>query len=317
MQGFAVLRGHGGPVDSIEGCGTTLVTCSAADGTVRLWDARTHRSHRCFARVAGANHATLAGEKVLVATARGELLCVDGRATDRVVTVAADATLWRTQLSKEVLNQTAVCAEQAVVVACDDDGAVHTVRLDSGAHQTLEPRHTSLCTGLALRSGCREAVSVGTDCVLKQWSLATGKLVTKSSAVAPEASTSSNGPQLCNPPHLLSVACDPRRGAVAAVACGDGRVLLWDCTKHKFIRSLSGGHSYSVSHVSWPSESLLLSAGNDCAALLWSVDPRKPKSGPAAPVRRIALSGKPNWAASDAGHAYFAIGDAVQIHSLT
>ncbi len=310
------MRGHAGAVDSVECCGGLLVTSCAADRTVRLWDQRTNKVARCFAKIEGANHATLAGDKVLVATGSGELLCLDARSSSQIVATAAAAALWRSQLGSEVLNQVAVCAEHDLAVVCDDEGAVHVVKMDNGSHQALEPRHTSLCTSVALRAGSREAVSVGTDCVLKQWLLAGagGKLITKSNTVAPEAST---GPQLCNPPHLLSVACDPRRGAVAAVASGDGRVLLWDCAKHKFIRTLSGGHSYSVSHVSWPTEGLLLSVGNDCAALIWSVDPRKPKGASSEPVRRIALSGKPNWTASSAEAAYFAIGDIVQVHSFT
>jgi WD40 repeat protein len=291
-----------------------VVTSCSADKTVRLWDLRTNKVSRCFAQVEGANHATLAGDKVLVATCHGELLYLDARSSSQLVTPGA--VVWRAQLGKEVLNQVAVSVEQDVAVVCDDDGAVHTVVLASGSHHTLEPRHTSLCTSVAVRAASREAVSVGTDCVLKQWSLQSGKLVVKSSVVTPEPSTSSGGPKLCNPPHLLSVACDPRRGSVAAVASGDGRVLIWDCSKHKFIRSLSGGHSYSVSHVSWPTESTILSAGNDCAALLWSVDPRKPKSAPQEPVHRIALSGKPNWTASSADAAYFAIGNTVQVHGL-
>jgi WD40 repeat protein len=310
------LRGHVGAVDSVECCGTVVVTSCGADRTVRLWDQRTNKTSRCYAQVDGANHATLAGEKVLVATCQGELMCLDARSSSQLVTPVAAAVVWRAQFGKEVLNQVAVSAEQDVAVVCDDDGAVHTVALASGSHNTLEPRHTSLCTSVAVRASSREAVSVGTDCVLKQWSLQSGKLVVKSFMVTPEPSTSSGGPKLCNPPHLLSVACDPRRGSVAAVASGDGRVLIWDCAKHKFIRSLSGGHSYSVSHVSWPTESMILSAGNDCAALLWSVDPRKPKSAPQEPVRRIALSGKPNWTASSAEAAYFAIGNTVQVYGL-
>jgi WD40 repeat protein len=316
MQGFAVMRGHAGPVDSVECCGAFVVTSCSADKTVRMWDQRTNKTARCFAGIEGVNHAMLTDEKMLVATCTGELLCLDARWSGQIVAPAAATVVWRAQLGKEVLNQVAVCAEQNVALVCDDDGVVHTVTLDIGSRLALEPRHTSLCTSVALRASYREAVSVGTDCVLKQWSLALGKLLTKSSTVMPEAASSSAEPQLCNPPHLLSVACDPRRGAVAAAASGDGRVLIWDCAKHKFVRTLTGGHTYSVSHVSWPTESTILSAGNDCAALIWSIDPRKPKSAPSEPVRRISLCGKPNWTASDAEAAYFAIDDVVQIHML-
>ncbi len=320
-MGDSVLLGHSGPIDSVECIGeSTVVTCSSRDKTVRLWDVRgsTKRAVRCFAGVeGGANHATGAGEAVLVACSSGELLSLDTRVTGEVVTRASKATLWRQQISDEVLNQSAVCAQEGVAVVCDDNGVLHRVVCSTGA-VAFDQKHTSLCTSVALRSSCREAVSVGTDCVLKQWNIASNppKLL-KSHAVVPEPSSSS-GLQLCNPPHLLSVACDPRRGALAAAACGDGRVLLWDCAKHKFIRSLSGGHSYSVSHVSWPTDELLMSAGNDGFACVWSVDPRKPKNSPKVPVRKLALEGKPNWAASSSAALYFAIGDRVVVlHNWT
>jgi WD40 repeat protein len=157
-----------------------------------------------------------------------------------------------------------------------------------------------------------------------------GKLL-KSHNVVPEQQNET----LANPPHLLCVSVDPRN-RIGAVACGDGRILLWDCVKRKMLPPIKGFHSYSASHVvkksskaclvslflmfffkSWPSADLLLSCGNDMKAAIWQIDVRKPKSSNLkSPKASFELKGKPNWACSSRTDAFFAIADTILQLSL-
>jgi WD40 repeat protein len=256
---------------------------------------------RCWKDVSDCNHCVLASDTLLlVASSTGVLHGVDTRKGGVVTSVDC---LFSDQLSTEVLNQVLIVGENAFV--CDDNGCVIKIAQFRGLERTKSvfgERHSSLCTSIAAARS--ELLSVGTDCVLKHWS-ANDKLLKSQTITIEQQSDSAT---LANPPHLLCVAADTR-GRTAAIASGDGRVLLWDCVKRKLLPSIKF-HTYSTSHVSWPTNELLLSCGNDMRAAIWQIDSRKPKSSNLKnPKLTFDLKGKPNWSCSSQTDAFFAIGE--------
>jgi WD40 repeat protein len=296
MEGSVFLKGHTSDIDSCEfgSSPSSAVTCSSEDQTVRLWDVEKQSCTQCFVKVP-ATHAVVReeGRVLYVGTSEGRVLKLDSRIEgNRMVSPAGGkACVWETQVGNEVINQ--VDVEAGLVFSCDDDGAVFCQKEKDGVALTqkfgMRSKHNGLCTGLSVRRGKRELVSVGTDCSLKQWSFE-GKLL-KSFTVSLEDTSESL--QLCNPPQLLSVSCDAK-GRIAAGAAGDGRILIWDLEKKKSVRFLNG-HSYSVSNVCFGRD-YLLSVGNDKKMLLWKLDSRKPKSAEKDPVKSVELDYKPNFA---------------------
>lgn len=323
------MKGHKGSIDSVEVFGCFLVTCSSADKTVRLWDVRCgNRAVRCFAGLDEGNFATLINDQTLLVLNGGAMTALDMR-QGAIVTSAESCTMFREELSNEVLNQV-VMASQDTAFVCDDNGCVIKVGNVTGKRTktVFAERHSSLCTSIALAKD--ELLSVGTDCAVKQWNMASGKLLKSQMIMVDQQGDAAT---IANPPHLLSVAV---KAKVAAIACGDGRILLWDCAKRKLLPSIKDFHTYSASHVvcaccvvsvffflsecldqSWPTSDLLLSCGNDMKGALWRVDTRKPKSSDLkVPVASFELTGKPNWACSTPASAFFAIGDTVHAHEI-
>ena len=313
-----MLKGHSNAVDSCEFCSgdeTVLVSTSSGDETARLWDLRIQRAVRCLSNAREINHAAVSGDKLTFGTNDGRIGCFDLR-TGSVVTVLSETTrLWSTRVSGEVVNKV-VMGPSSSVYACDDDGSVFRLNVNNGKMVMSKRLHASLCTGISLRGGevGKEVVSVGTDCCLKQW-MGSDARILKSVTARVDEESQNDGVKMCNPPHLLSVDCDPK-GRVAAAAMGDGRVLLWDLEKKKMAGFLRG-HNYSVSCVAWAQSNVLASVGNDKQALIWRVDPRKPKEATGQPPQAvIPLPAKPNWACARNELLALACGNEILIHQL-
>ena len=310
-----MLKGHTGSLESCEFCvgaeAVQVVTCSSEDATVRLWDLRARRAVRCFTDATHASHAVWEANSIVLGGADGRVSLLDARAGS---VVGPAPQLWGCKVGDEVVNQVHVAGE--LVYSCADDGRVVCVGLKSGKKRADAaagpPAHESLCTGVASRPESKnEFVSVGTDCRLKQWSRTDkSRQLLKSCHFSP-AAEEGGSMQLCNPPHLLSVACDPR-GRVAAVAVGDGRVLLWELEKKKVAATLRR-HTYSVAMVRWAAPQLLVSFGNDRRALLWRVEPRKAKATAGEPCAEMALESKPDWAAARSDLMLVAAGKVVHL----
>ena len=100
---------------------------------------------------------------------------------------------------------------------------------------------------------------------------------------------------------------------LGAAACGDGSIVLLaldapaagKAAASWALSRAAGGHTASASHVAFPAFAdgapLLLSAGNDGAALLWDWGAYVAGDAPAPTVAARTLHGtKVNWAASAA-----------------
>lgn len=300
-------------MEHAQGNEELVVTTSAADGTVRLWDRRAARVQWCAARVAGVTHACMREHFVAACTDGGEVLWLDvRRAAESLVVDCASAVVWRVHGGRDEVNQVALSVDDggAVVVACDDAGAVHAFQtLDGVARPTPGTVHDS---GLAVSVACRagsQAVSVGTDCALRLWSHGPDARLIKSCVVEVASSASSaSASTLCNPPHMLHVSVHSN-GRHTASALGDGRCLLYDCKERKVAAYVVHG-TYSVSHASFPRPNRLLTAGNDARAVLWEFEPRKCKETRSCHEWRLA--GKPNWTSVATSHILFALDDVVR-----
>jgi WD40 repeat protein len=312
------IKGHKGDIASVEHArhehGNVAVTCSGEDGTCRSWDLRVSNNKGaswCLTKLAGITHALPVSQDALYACdEKGRVLRLDTRRVASIVNDAATTQLWcangSSPESAEVMNQVDVSSDGATVVSCDDNGCVFAFEASTGAiiGHPKGPIHSSLATSVAVRSGTSEVVTGGTDCAVRLWRYGPQSGTLKS-CVVETPSQQVDTSTMCNPPHVHHVCCHPT-GRIAAAALGDGRCLLYDLKERKVGAYLSGVHSYSLAHSSFPTQSTLITAGNDRLCALWSITPRKCKTSTVM-HRWPLLDGKPNWASSNERHMLVAM----------
>lgn len=311
-EGRTLFRGHKGDIESVEFCGESgnlALSASGADGSCRIWDLRLGRTVQCLGKLGKLTHAIWRGEDAIYTCEEtGVVSRLDTRGT-AVVKKGVDCVLWSVSVGNEVVNQLDMSANGTTLLACDDGGSVHALESATGRSLVSKVLLTSLVTSISCRPNSTEVVAVGTDCAVRVWSYQGGAAATppKAFVVTADAGDGSSSTQMLNPPHVHHVKCHPK-GRYAAAALGDGRCLLFDLNTRKPLDYLSGAHTYSLSHVSFPTERLLVTAGNDKLCVVWSVDARKCKG--AAARHKWKLPEKPNWTATHStGSVLFAMGE--------
>ncbi|KAI9034682.1 wd40 repeat-containing protein [Hyaloraphidium curvatum] len=307
--------------------GPRWLASGSEDGTVRVWDASTGRTTRCYACFGGEPVSAVAfgdGSRLFAAAGR-DAFELDLRAPG-VVLREPKARLER--LASDEINQLAVqrhprTGAPQYLAAADDSGKV-TV-LDASVsppkqYKTLSRRgrDQAMCTCAAFRPR-------------GQWDLACGYLVqgelglwdfgrARCRTVDAGAAVRSGNPledqgdgtglpnQMFNPPYLHGLAFDASgRCLAAALGSGDAVVYEWARAEEGPLAVLRGGHASSLAGVCFLDREggtegglFLATAGNDRVVNLWECSTTVEGGGLASRVvRKIhGLPGKPNWIAS-------------------
>ena len=272
------------PIDDGEGAsaiarrarGGREATCASDRGTIAHFDVRS-------ARVAFAVRASTSRETNAVCW-RDEhtvLYAADDvvvEADARKASTNGDEESWvsrRFRGAADVVNGVDVDDANGLLAACDDHGEVRVYELASGALARVMRGHEGCVTSVAFRSkrGTSECVSSSTDCRAMKWDVKTKPVparewdarIVKSveeydreraRQVSGETETvmDDGGRRSLNPPMLHSVAVyrgaqsdanAPGARRVAASACGDGSVLVFDVDQRPL--GTKGGASSSSS----------------------------------------------------------------------
>lgn len=295
LEPLGQLVGHKAPVGSLSVAADGVTALSSSeDGTIRLWDLRTHRSVRAV-RVAEALGERLGVESALgccafvdpgeptwalVAAAGPRLLIFDLRASTQVIVAgpaAASASLI------DDINDFAVTV--GLLAAPLDTGEIALLSLPElrlvrmlGAGGSGHGNIVGCCR---FRAGGSELFTGGFDKQLAFWDPRNGKLRQKldaSDLLPPEEPGGDAAAPTLNPPFVLSLAVGP--GEELGVGLGDGSVLA--LAAGRLPKSglpapwaVVRAHAHAADCVAWLGGSpkpLLCSAGRDRALRLWAPD---------------------------------------------
>jgi WD40 repeat protein/transcriptional regulator with XRE-family HTH domain len=255
--GMAVLTSHGGAVDSLAFShdGTTLATGNA-DGTVRLWDAATHRQITTLTR-------SLGQVTSLGSSRYGTILAVGG----------ADGTvqLWDTATRRPIPGPPASRDGSVFGVAFNLDGTILATGYADGT-VSLWSLASGLCTSgpvigsdpgrvratsVALSPNGATLAAGNADGTIRLWDTATGRQI---------------GRPLTGPADPVTSVTFSPDGTTLASASPDHTVRLWDLATSRPIGAPLTGHTGQVTTVAFSPDGKTLAAGSaDHTVRLWDV----------------------------------------------
>jgi WD40 repeat protein len=274
--GMAVLTSHGGAVTSVAFSqdGTILATGNA-DGTVRLWNAATHRPIAILTGHTGA--------VTSVAFSQDGTTLATGNADGTVrLWNAATHRLIRTLTSRDGrVNSVAFSPDGTTLATGNADG---TIRLwDAATRRPVSgppTSHGGPVFGVAFGPGGTTLASGNDNGTVSLWSLVNGSCT--------------GGPLISDPKRATSIALSPD-GTTLAAGNADGTIRLWDtATGSPASRPLTGPAGPVTSIAFSPDSTTLASANPDHTVRLWDLATSRPVGAPltghTGPVTSVAFS---------------------------
>lgn len=227
------LRGHKMGVTTVDSSHVDEYTIASGsdDKTVRIWDLRTNRAHKCihqcfpdsveqvlFSPKVDYELYAACGSRIFLFDLRME--AVVQREASRAINMTADS-----------INHIAIHPKGTHIAAADDEGCITVLDLTSYASETCRRRvlsrgHTNIAGCLAFKpNSLRELASGGFDCKVCFWDTSMGRPQGEHS-FSQVFNTSTDGESLSraiNPPFVHDVGY-VAEGAALACVLGDGSV---------------------------------------------------------------------------------------------
>ncbi|HAJ60434.1 MAG TPA: hypothetical protein DCP31_15155, partial [Cyanobacteria bacterium UBA8543] len=281
------------------------VISASADGTLKVWDAKSGQSLRAWqGHTAPVNAVTLTpdGQQAVSVSADGtmrvwdiktgqSLPTVEGHTApvnavavtpdgQQVISASLDGILrvWDLKNGKSIrtleghtasVNAVAVTPKGQQVVSALNDGNLIIWDAKSGQSLSTLEGHTAPVLGVAVTPDGQQAVSASADSTLRVWDLKNG-----TSSRALEGHTAP----------VNAVAVTPN-GQQAISASADGTLKVWDLNSTQLQRTWRG-HTSPVNAVAvTPNGQQVLSASSDGALRVWDLN-----SGAAVPLTRAKVS---------------------------
>jgi WD40 repeat protein/transcriptional regulator with XRE-family HTH domain len=263
--GMAVLTSHGGAVDSaaFSHDGTTLATGNA-DGTVRLWDAATHRQITTLTGPAGAIDS--------VAFSHDGTTLATGNADGTV-------RLWDAATHRQITTLTRSLGQ----VTSLGSSRYGTILAVGGADGTVQLWDTATRRPIPGPPASRDGSVFGVAFNLDGTILATGYADGTVSLWSLASGLCTSGPVIGSDPgrvRATSVALSPN-GATLAAGNADGTIRLWDtATGRQIGRPLTGPADPVTSVTFSPDGTTLASASPDHTVRLWDLATSRPIGAP-------------------------------------
>jgi WD40 repeat protein len=327
---LAILHGHTGAVQSVALSSDKRTLASAGDdGTIRLWDVRTHKHLGAPLNGHGGSVSSVAfspGAPLLASAGDdGTIRFWDGRTHKQLgaplrhnsgfvssvtfspngrMLACADTDgirLWDVRTHRPLGESFSAPIDNVNSVAFSPNGRMlasaggaGTVRLwDVRTHKALGApwRHQGVVSSVVFSSNGRMLASAGgAGGTVRLWDVRTHKAL---------------GAPLRNGQGVVSSVAFSPNGRMLASANGDKTIRLWDVRSQKALRTLSG-HTGSVLSVAFSADGrMLASASADSTVRLWDVRTREalgaPLPGHTSGVGSVTFDPNPNILASGSG----------------
>jgi len=274
--GMAVLTSHGGAVTAVAFShdGTILATGNA-DGTVRLWNAASHRQITILTGHTGAvTSVAFSHDGTTLATGNADgTIQLWNAATHRLI---------RTLTSHDGrVNSVAFSPDGTTMATGNADG---TIRLwDAATRRPVSgppTSHSGQVFGVAFGPGGTTLASGNDNGTVALWSLVNGSCT--------------GGPLISDPERATSIALSPD-GATLAAGNADGTIRLWDtATGSPTSRPLTGPAGPVTSIAFSPDSTTLASTNPDHTVRLWDLATSRPIGAPltghTGPINAVAFS---------------------------
>ncbi|CAO3665232.1 unnamed protein product [Umbelopsis vinacea] len=264
--------------------GAELSASGSEDQTCRIWDARTFKAVKAFAKqgaaISSVRFASKPGVPQFYMAVGSKVLVFDMRNTNMILSEASR----EYEFCGDEINTIGINERNNFLCTADDLGEVKVIDLESHKlYKQFRTKHQNLCMAACFRPRKPwELWSGGMDNTIFQWDISKGS----STASFDTNQTDPNTQQLVNPPFVYSLRIHPSGDWVAA-GLGDGSVdviKLSSKTKKVSRGRLSDAHGTLVNSLAFvhPSKDPLMWSGSANGNLaLWNLD-----SSEAAPLQK-------------------------------